>query len=155
MKLSSASTVWYLIDPNATNAVGFGEVFGSFMSFFVLYSYTIPVSLFVIIEGVRIVQRQFMVWDVKMVGPEGQPMKVNNSNLNEDLGAVQYVFSDKTGTLTRNEMVLRSVSIGGRVLNVNVLPTLRADSEVQKLARCIVLCNSAIPVESNEVPLCT
>lgn len=36
-----------------------------------------------------------------------------NSNLNEDLGKVEYVFSDKTGTLTSNDMQLRMVNIKG------------------------------------------
>ena len=36
-----------------------------------------------------------------------------NSNLNEDLGKVQYIFSDKTGTLTSNDMQLRMVNIKG------------------------------------------
>lgn len=36
-----------------------------------------------------------------------------NSNLNEDLGKVEYVFSDKTGTLTSNDMQLRQVNIKG------------------------------------------
>ena len=37
--------------------------------------------------------------------------KARNSNLNEDLGKVEYVFSDKTGTLTSNEMQLREIAI--------------------------------------------
>ena len=38
-----------------------------------------------------------------------------NSNLNEDLGRVEYIFSDKTGTLTSNEMQLRQISIKGAI----------------------------------------
>ena len=39
--------------------------------------------------------------------------QARNSNLNEDLGKVQYIFSDKTGTLTSNDMQLRMVNIKG------------------------------------------
>lgn len=48
-----------------------------------------------------------------MVGGEG-PARARNSNLNEDLGKVSYVFSDKTGTLTSNDMQLRMISIKDR-----------------------------------------
>ena len=41
----------------------------------------------------------------------GEFAKARNSNLNEDLGKVEYVFSDKTGTLTSNEMQLREIAI--------------------------------------------
>jgi P-type E1-E2 ATPase len=40
------------------------------------------------------------------------PTKVQSSNLNEQLGQVEYVFSDKTGTLTCNKMEFRKMSIG-------------------------------------------
>lgn len=46
-----------------------------------------------------------------------QSMRPNNTNLNEDLGMVEYVFSDKTGTLTCNEMVLARFYIHGYEFN--------------------------------------
>lgn len=44
-----------------------------------------------------------------------QPAKVNSTDLNEDLGQIEYLFSDKTGTLTENEMVFKCFSLDGIV----------------------------------------
>ena len=46
-----------------------------------------------------------------------QPAKVNTSDINEDLGQVEYLFSDKTGTLTENEMEFKQFSINGKIYN--------------------------------------
>uniref|UniRef100_A0A7S3LVN7 Phospholipid-transporting ATPase n=1 Tax=Palpitomonas bilix TaxID=652834 RepID=A0A7S3LVN7_9EUKA len=43
------------------------------------------------------------------------PCLCRTSNLNEDLGQIEYIFSDKTGTLTRNEMEFRKCAINGKV----------------------------------------
>ncbi len=44
---------------------------------------------------------------------ESIPCKVNSSNLNEELGSVEYIFSDKTGTLTCNIMDFKSLVVDG------------------------------------------
>ncbi len=44
-------------------------------------------------------------------GAGGEPARARNSDIVEDLGLVEYVFSDKTGTLTSNEMQLRAVAV--------------------------------------------
>ncbi len=46
-------------------------------------------------------------------GAAGEPARARNSDIVEDLGLVRYVFSDKTGTLTANEMQLRAVAVRG------------------------------------------
>eukprot|EP00951_Prasinocladus_malaysianus_P047036 scaffold648617_cov48-Prasinocladus_malaysianus.AAC.1 len=45
----------------------------------------------------------------------GESAKCRNSNLMEDLGKIDYIFSDKTGTLTSNDMRLRQVAVKGVV----------------------------------------
>ncbi|KAI9009039.1 hypothetical protein DFJ74DRAFT_711330 [Hyaloraphidium curvatum] len=177
---------WYLANPNDPNdefqpnrsGVNYAAViWNDILTWFATLSYVIPLSLFVSIELVRIVQTWMIQGDERMVGyrkpdynprttalgkdgflqltlrKKDQTMKkaevaarfgtdlvgetgdvrvgfeketdwsgvpdtwtrigatVNNSNLNEDLGVLDFLFSDKTGTLTRNEMTLNKAWI--------------------------------------------
>ncbi|ORZ33535.1 hypothetical protein BCR44DRAFT_1438169 [Catenaria anguillulae PL171] len=141
------SSYWYLPPEKANQDYGFNMYFSSFMNYFILYSYTIPVSLFVIIEAVRVCQRQFMLWDQDFKCPKGRTIHVNNSNLNEDLGAIHHVFSDKTGTLTRNEMILTYLCTGPAVFKIQSIRSFHDCPRLARVARCILLCNGAMPIE--------
>eukprot|EP00884_Botryococcus_braunii_P002411 jgi/Botrbrau1/12170/Bobra.0186s0078.1 len=85
------------------------------ITFWILFSYLVPISLFVTLEIVKFWQGFIYVnWDREMVDPAtGENALARNTNLNEDLGKIDYVFSDKTGTLTSNEMQLRQSAIKG------------------------------------------
>ena len=93
------------------------QIMVNFVTFWILFSYLIPISLFVSMEIVKFVQGTVLInSDQKMIDPaSGQCSLARNSNINEDLGKVEYIFSDKTGTLTSNEMQLRQLCIGGHV----------------------------------------
>ncbi|KAK1314668.1 Phospholipid-transporting ATPase 3 [Acorus calamus] len=82
-----------------------------------LYSTIIPISLYVSIEMIKFIQcTQFINKDIHMYHVEtNTPALARTSNLNEELGQVEYIFSDKTGTLTRNLMEFFKCSIGEEV----------------------------------------
>ncbi|KAL5759658.1 hypothetical protein ACOSQ2_018496 [Xanthoceras sorbifolium] len=80
-----------------------------------LFSPIIPISLYVSIETIKFFQStQYINKDLRMYHVESNtPALARTSNLNEELGQVEYIFSDKTGTLTRNLMEFFKCSIGG------------------------------------------
>ncbi|KAK9377760.1 uncharacterized protein V1513DRAFT_435181 [Lipomyces chichibuensis] len=84
------------------------------MSFVIMFNTLIPLSLYVSMEIVKIGQRIMLTWDVDMYHePTDIPCEAHTSSINEELGQISYVFSDKTGTLTDNVMVFRKISVAG------------------------------------------
>ncbi|XP_062200436.1 phospholipid-transporting ATPase 3-like isoform X2 [Phragmites australis] len=87
-----------------------------------LYSTIIPISLYVSIEMIKFIQcAKFINNDLNMYHAESNtPALARTSNLNEELGQVEYIFSDKTGTLTRNMMEFFKCSIGGEIYGTGI-----------------------------------
>uniref|UniRef100_A0A8C7QKG5 Phospholipid-transporting ATPase n=1 Tax=Oncorhynchus mykiss TaxID=8022 RepID=A0A8C7QKG5_ONCMY len=84
------------------------------LTFIILYNNLIPISLLVTLEVVKFTQALFINWDVEMYYAETDtPAMARTSNLNEELGQVKYLFSDKTGTLTCNVMHFKKCTIAG------------------------------------------
>ncbi|KAH8582397.1 P-type ATpase [Cryptosporidium sp. chipmunk genotype I] len=85
-----------------------------FCTWIVLLANVIPIALVVSMKIVKAIQGQFISRDRAMYDPEKKAYAVaRNSDLNEDLGQVRYIFSDKTGTLTRNIMEFKSLGVAG------------------------------------------
>ncbi|KAF8036267.1 hypothetical protein BT93_C2092 [Corymbia citriodora subsp. variegata] len=98
-----------------------------FLTGLMLFNYFIPISLYVSIEIVKILQSTFINLDIQMYYEEAdKPARARTSNLNEELGQVDTILSDKTGTLTCNEMEFIKCSIAGTAYGRNVTEVERA-----------------------------
>ncbi|KAL5481607.1 hypothetical protein EMCRGX_G021802 [Ephydatia muelleri] len=74
----------------------------------------IPISLYVSVEIIRLGLSLFINSDIKMYyEPNNVAAIARTTTLNEELGQVEYIFSDKTGTLTQNVMTFLKCSING------------------------------------------
>ncbi|XP_044236113.1 phospholipid-transporting ATPase IH isoform X1 [Ursus arctos] len=94
----------------------FLRAFTDFLAFMVLFNYIIPVSMYVTVEMQKFLGSYFITWDEEMFDEDsGEGPLVNTSDLNEELGQVEYVFTDKTGTLTENNMEFKECCIEGHV----------------------------------------
>uniref|UniRef100_A0A8C6ZKS8 Phospholipid-transporting ATPase n=1 Tax=Nothoprocta perdicaria TaxID=30464 RepID=A0A8C6ZKS8_NOTPE len=101
---------WYL-DLKYGGASNFGL---NFLTFIILFNNLIPISLLVTLEVVKFIQAYFINWDIDMrYEPTDTAAMARTSNLNEELGQVKYIFSDKTGTLTCNVMQFKKCTIAG------------------------------------------
>jgi phospholipid-transporting ATPase len=116
-----------------SGSAGAGRWFIQLLTYWVAYSHMIPISLYVIIEVLKLVQSYLVKWDPDMVDAESkQPAECRNSDLVEELGQVDFIFSDKTGTLTCNKMVFKKCSVGGKVYSAEEGETNKADLEESK-----------------------
>ncbi|CAN1837058.1 Probable phospholipid-transporting ATPase 4 [Linum perenne] len=104
-----------LYDPNSPSKSGLAHL----ITALILYGYLIPISLYVSIEVVKVCQAMFIDQDIHMYDEEtGNTANARTSNLNEELGQVDTILSDKTGTLTCNQMDFLKCSIAGNPYGV-------------------------------------
>lgn len=77
---------------------GSGGAVVTILRFIILLNQLIPISLYVTLEVVKVVQCLFLNWDRAMYcESQDTPFVCRTTTLNEDLGQVEYVLSDKTG----------------------------------------------------------
>ncbi|KAB1201997.1 Phospholipid-transporting ATPase 1 [Morella rubra] len=90
------------------------ETFFTFLMSVIVFQIMIPISLYISMELVRVGQAYFMIRDTRMYDEASNSrFQCRALNINEDLGQIKYVFSDKTGTLTENKMEFQCASIWG------------------------------------------
>ena len=154
---SNSDSIEYISSLPSNDA---GSVIIKIFTYWILYAALIPISFYVVVEIERLIIGSFIKNDINMYyRPSDRPASVRSSDIVEELGQVEFIFSDKTGTLTRNEMVLMKSSIGGTVYGsdssgisgcaelISVLNTQTHPefANVDRYLRLMVLCNSVYP----------
>ncbi|XP_068165952.1 phospholipid-transporting ATPase ID-like isoform X4 [Antennarius striatus] len=91
------------------------SAFLTFWSYVIILNTLVPISLYVSVEIIRLGNSFYIDWDSKMFYTRNNtPAEARTTTLNEELGQIKYVFSDKTGTLTQNIMTFNKCSINGK-----------------------------------------
>lgn len=125
---------------------------------YILFSYLIPLSLFVTLEVSRMFHSAYIKNDTDMIKDDIRSI-CRNSNVSEDLGMIEYILSDKTGTLTKNTMKFKKIHIGYtselenvsllnfQFLNLNDIQTELENLNAKLLfALVLICCNSVEPL---------
>ncbi|NXG19155.1 AT8B3 ATPase, partial [Grallaria varia] len=92
------------------------QAFFNFWGFTILLSIIIPMSMYITLEFIYLVNSFFINWDLEMYyAVKDIPAKARSTSLNDQLGQIEYIFSDKTGTLTQNIMSFKKCCVNGTI----------------------------------------
>ncbi|XP_043701516.1 phospholipid-transporting ATPase 2-like isoform X2 [Telopea speciosissima] len=155
-KETKAHKLWYVLYPNKGP---WYELLVIPLRFELLCSIMIPISIKVSLDLVKSLYAKFIDWDQEMHDHETSTAPhATNTAISEDLGQVEYILTDKTGTLTENRMIFRRCCING-ILYGNesgdalkdplLLHAVASNSpDVIQFLMVMAICNTVIPIKS-------
>lgn len=155
-KDTEARKQWYVLYPQE---FPWYELLVIPLRFELLCSIMIPISIKVSLDLVKSLYAKFIDWDYEMIDPETDtPSHATNTAISEDLAQVEYILTDKTGTLTENRMIFRRCCISGifygnetgdALKDVGLLNAIASGSpDVICFLTVMAVCNTVIPVKS-------
>ncbi|XP_078113349.1 phospholipid-transporting ATPase ID isoform X1 [Sander vitreus] len=122
------------------NAFQSSAVFSGFLTFWsyiIILNTVVPISLYVSVEVLRLGHSYFINWDRRMYcSRTDTAAEARTTTLNEELGQVEFIFSDKTGTLTQNIMVFSKCSINGQMYG-DVYDEFKQRVEITEKTACV------------------
>lgn len=104
-------------EPGGEPGYGSNPGINGFITFWaavILFQNLVPISLYISLEIVRTAQAFFIYSDTFMYYEKiDYPCTPKSWNISDDVGQIEYIFSDKTGTLTQNVMEFKKCTING------------------------------------------
>ncbi|XP_022147926.1 phospholipid-transporting ATPase 2 [Momordica charantia] len=155
-KDSEARKLWYVQHPDEGP---WYELLVIPLRFELLCSIMIPISIKVSLDLVKSLYAKFIDWDYEMIDRETAiPSHATNTAISEDLGQVEYILTDKTGTLTENKMIFRRCCISGifygnesgdALKDTKLLNAVASSSpDVIRFLTIMAICNTVVPTRS-------
>jgi P-type E1-E2 ATPase len=117
----------------------------AYASFYLLNNSFIPLDLVVMIDMAKILYTIYLESDVSVYG-----LQVKNMSLHEDLTSIDYLFCDKTGTLTQNELRFRGLCLRGSQIVGSPRSECLKGSDAEMLTRVICVCHDVMRIQSEQ-----